>query len=317
MVVAKYKGIILDKWVPSFPALSKTDAIGASAAVLFGRFYLSNSVMEFDPLHLALAAVMVASKAEGTMGFLPALAGIGGDAVGRDESIQEAVPLVARPGKPFGLISAEPVGDGGFCCVVDPEAAAVRDKVLEAEMVLLEGTGFHLLMHHPFAPFRALLAILLPLPTGDDDEEGKGSGSAPPEGGAPPPAAVSSSAGIATTSNTSAARASLASAGRAWMRKGLRTDSCLLESPSTLALAALVLAVEDVVSSGGDTEALLGLTTRAHVLERVAFGLPNGALGPRAVVAAERTCDRLRAAKAPKASKALAKLQACAVWRLM
>jgi hypothetical protein len=50
------------------PPLSKSDTIGATAMMFFSRFYMSNSVMEFEPEVMMLASILVASKTEGTMG---------------------------------------------------------------------------------------------------------------------------------------------------------------------------------------------------------------------------------------------------------
>ena len=115
--VAKFQQVILDKWVPNFPPLCRSGKIGATAVALFRRFFLSNSVMEHDPEIVGLACVWLASKTEGTQGFVHALPPLpqghsssgaaGGDgnndnshavAAGpEDRSIQETVPLMGRP----------------------------------------------------------------------------------------------------------------------------------------------------------------------------------------------------------------------------
>ena len=169
--VQKVQHTLLDKWVPNFPPLCRTPKIGATAVAFFRRFYLSNGAMEFDPTTVAMACLWLASKTEGTQGFLHALPEIGtSPGVGEDTSIREMVPLLANgnditglKGRRHALIFEGAVPPGGFAIVSGGDAAAARetrDAVLEMELAVLEGIGFHLHCHHPHLPLRGLIEEL-------------------------------------------------------------------------------------------------------------------------------------------------------------
>lgn len=323
VIVDKYRAMILDSWVAMLPPLRRSEKIGATAVVLFSRFFVSNSPMEFDPVVMGLASVLVASKAEGTWGYVPALhlptatagGGVGGGAVarvGRDESITETVPLLARPGDAFGLISSATAPPGGFFCVTEDtvEAAeATRAKVLAGELALLEGTGFHLLLHHPFAPLRGMVAALFPA------AEGRALATALAQPSAPLSVpSVTSSSGAVGSAIDALGEAPLAArvlgAASAELRQCLASDLPLLFAPSHLALGALLLALEDHRSPA--------LSSPAVQLAALRSGLDGSTkvLGARSLAKVEACRERIRALRAkPKVKAKHAKLRACALWR--
>jgi len=244
--------------------------------------------MEFSPTEIGLACILAATKAEGTWGFLPAVS-LGGKRVApRDNSIQEMVSILAQgPHGRFALLrSAETAalvtssGGGVKQFVVTDglpaaEAKAMRDRVLQAELHLLEGIGFHLMCFFPFSPLRGLLECLTDPRLRDDDDQGvadcdddgkEGKSTPTPFLLAPSaPAAVFSSSAAqgmgAPASSTSmpadadAARPLLLFMTRqarslaneyscAWLHLATTSDLPLLHSPSLLALAALLLALQ-------------------------------------------------------------------------
>lgn len=302
VIVNKYRDVLLNKWIPGFPALAQNDKIGACAVLFFTRFYLSNSVMEFAPNEIALACILAATKAEGTWGFLPAMSFDGAPVAPRDTSIQETVTLLARdPRERFALIRSAEVmasaqaaqqalpsdntssrsGGGGSSnssnstgqskpsgsfVVMDglpaAEALAMRDRVLQAELNLLDGIDFHLLCFLPFAPLRSLLACLSDraLDHAPDLEEHaderQGPTAKPPlppvsSGTRAVPLAPKKSASDAPASaptpsllKTRAARDLASEYSRAWVRVAMTSDLCLLHPPSLLALSSLLLALQ-------------------------------------------------------------------------
>lgn len=115
--------------LPAFERLHRDDKVEATAVTFFRRFYLSNSVMEFDPKVLVPTAVLLAMKCEGTMSG--------------DDKINEFVPLKAA-------------NAGG---IADVTAQAVPD-ILAMELHLLQGLAFQLYCFHPFVPLRGLVEKL-------------------------------------------------------------------------------------------------------------------------------------------------------------
>ena len=322
IVVDRFRKVLLEKWAAGFPQLAQNEAIGATAALLFSRFYVSNSVMAFDPQLVGLAALMVASKGEGTWGFLPALE-IGDAALPRDESFQTKVPLKARDGREgFALVGCGATPEGGFCPISEPDEATAettRARVLAFEMALLDGTGFHLFVHHPFAPLRGFANALK-----------RGLGCPGAQALAPPPPPTSAeivppaptSRPVATVSlSADEAVDQLVSLARKLLARSLASDAPLLWPPSHLALAALTAAADDCEDKR--VLAALGLATGAfpgdEILARVAVVAPeSNRQGVAASVgAAKARLKNLAASKSKgKAAKeAMAKLFACAAWR--
>jgi hypothetical protein len=250
---------MVEKLASNYPAWAASDTLVASAAAFFTRFYVSNSCMEYDPMAVGLACLLVASKAEGTWGFLPALTlGLNGAPgsvrLRRDDSIHTKVPVRGGPRDAFALVSSEAAssfparvedsggegpgpGPGSFFAVADPDAesaGAVADRVLDAELSVLGGNAFYLLVHHPFNSLHALVRLLA-------------QGAPPAETPLAPPAAPSSSSALAAPPFSAALEegvagedegasfdpgARLLARARGWLRRALCSDLPLLFAPA-------------------------------------------------------------------------------------
>lgn len=109
------------------PALQYRARVQHCAQVLFKRFYLRHSVMDYDPQRIFRAAIYVAAKASRPE---PGL-------------VSRAAP------QPLSAAQVEDcVSDKleEFCAKVRESAEAVRRH----ETVVLEGAGFDLLIHTPY-----------------------------------------------------------------------------------------------------------------------------------------------------------------------
>jgi len=284
MVIAKYRSWMVEKLAPKYPQWASSDTLVASAAAYFTRFYVSNSCMEYDPVVVGLACLLLASKAEGTWGFLPALTlgpnegGASSVRLQRDDSIHTKVPVRGGPRDAFALISSQdpasfktatpppprvessgsatdaaqpPSAESSFFfAIADPDeqsAKAAADRVLDAELSVLTGNAFYLLVHHPFNSLHALVQLLsqgVPLSPPSSTETPSLPPPEPPsaalEQGAPPVPTSSSNALHEATSLEKAddgssedfLGAQLLSQARSWLRRSLCSDLPLLFAPA-------------------------------------------------------------------------------------
>uniref|UniRef100_A0A7S1XZY2 Cyclin-like domain-containing protein n=1 Tax=Grammatophora oceanica TaxID=210454 RepID=A0A7S1XZY2_9STRA len=92
------------------PRLTRDSKVAATAVLLYRRFYLSNSVMVFDPKEIMTAAAFLASKVE--------------DAMTDIRYLEEGTKVMNAP--------------------------VTQSAILASELVLLEGINFDLLCFHPF-----------------------------------------------------------------------------------------------------------------------------------------------------------------------
>lgn len=267
MIIAKYRSWMVEKLAPKYPQWASSDTLVASAAAYFTRFYVSNSCMEFDPMVVGLACLLLASKAEGTWGFLPALTLAPNESgtsssvrLQREDSIHTKVPVRGGPRDAFALISSQdpasfesappPVESGGidsaasssaessfFFAIADPDeqsAKAAADRVLDAELSVLSGNAFYLLVHHPFKSLHALVHLL-----------SQGAPQAPPSTAEatllPPPAPPSSSQALDEANSEvkedsepsgNSQGAELLAQARSWLRRALCSDLPLLFAPT-------------------------------------------------------------------------------------
>ncbi|KAL7570917.1 hypothetical protein ACA910_002550 [Epithemia clementina (nom. ined.)] len=100
----------------SIPRLLRESKITATAALLYRRFFLSNSVMIFDPKAVLVASAFLASKVE--------------DAMADVRNLQEGTEKMQAP--------------------------VTQQEIISAELALLQGCHYDLLCFHPFKSVLAL-----------------------------------------------------------------------------------------------------------------------------------------------------------------
>ena len=100
----------------------------ATAICFLKRFYLHASMMEYDPRIIMITCIALASKAEDC------------------QLVATLEELLAHP-----AVVAE---------VGQSKAENVLSIVQESELTLLQGTRFHLMIHHPYRPLRGWLHAL-------------------------------------------------------------------------------------------------------------------------------------------------------------
>ena len=123
--------LLCGRAAPRESRLRRSDKVASTAVVLFKRFFLSQSVIECDPMTYALCAIFVASKLEDEF------VGVGDLAAAVSEGKDSA------------------------------RVAALAEEVSRAEPVLLAGVRFDLRVAHPHRPLRALFDACAAAAAGD------------------------------------------------------------------------------------------------------------------------------------------------------
>jgi len=144
----------------------------ATAICFLKRFYLHASMMEYDPRIIVITCIALACKAEDC------------------QLVATLEELLAHPAVVAELGHAK--------------IESALSVVQESELLLLQGTRFHLMLHHPYRPLRGWID------------------------------ALEKHSGPAMLTQTASQRAVEC------IHRGVHTDAVFLHSPSRLALAALL-----------------------------------------------------------------------------
>eukprot|EP00978_Attheya_sp_CCMP212_P014965 scaffold38423_cov51-Attheya_sp.AAC.6 len=147
-----------------FVELKRDSMFVATAILLFRRFYLSNSVIDFDPRKIAAASVFLAGKIPGVEGKTLSVSAVSlfdniriimlseGHSVATCELYEETIP--------YGLMSVADIG----CTLThdlwrEVKVVSAAD-IISSELNLLAGLNFELICCHPFRASKALACDL-------------------------------------------------------------------------------------------------------------------------------------------------------------